>query len=105
MGKRIIVGDQEFVIPDRFPKSGLAIFLLLIAMFMIWSSVYRVELEEVGVLMTLGEFDKEIKSGLHIKWPAPLQKVIKVPVKRELEMEFGQRGNKNSQLRRRRRLG
>ena len=61
MGKRIIVGDQEFVIPDRFPKSGLAIFLLLIAMFMIWSSIYRVELEEVGVLMTLGKFDKEIK--------------------------------------------
>ena len=100
MGKRIIVGDQEFVIPDRFPKSGLAIFLLLIAMFMIWSSIYRVELEEVGVLMTLGKFDKEVKSGLHIKWPAPVQKVIKVPVKRELEMEFGQRGTKKQSGRR-----
>ncbi|MEE2765344.1 MAG: FtsH protease activity modulator HflK [Candidatus Neomarinimicrobiota bacterium] len=97
MTRRIILGDQEFNVPDKFPKSGLAVILLLVVLFMIWSAIYRVELEEVGVLMTVGKYTEEMKSGLHIKWPAPLQTVIKVPVKRELEMEFGQRGvNKQS---------
>ena len=97
MTRRIILGDQEFNIPDRFPKSGIAVILLLVVLFMIWSAIYRVELEEVGVLMTMGKYTREMKSGLLIKWPAPLQTVIKVPVKRELEMEFGLRGvNKQS---------
>ena len=97
MTRRIILGDQEFNIPDRFPKSGIAVILLLVVLFMIWSAIYRVELEEVGVLMTMGKYPREMKSGLLIKWPAPLQTVIKVPVKRELEMEFGLRGvNKQS---------
>ena len=97
MTRRIILGDQEFNVPDRFPKSGIAVILLLVVLFMIWSAIYKIELEEVGVLMTMGKYTREMKSGLHIKWPAPLQTVIKVPVKRELEMEFGLRGvNKQS---------
>ena len=100
MARRIIIGEQEFNVPDKFPKSGFAVALLLVVLFMLWSSIYRVELEEVGVLLTLGKYSGETKSGLHLKWPAPLQKVIKVPVKRQLEMEFGQRGVKQQSGRR-----
>ena len=100
MAKRIIIGDQEFDVPDVFPKSGWLIGLLLIVIFGIWSSFYRVELEEVGVLMTLGKYHGEVGSGLHMKLPAPFQTVIKVPVKRELMMEFGQRSDTQKQNRR-----
>tara|TARA_Y100001970_G_C14229445_1_gene857711 strand:- start:1993 stop:2970 length:978 start_codon:yes stop_codon:yes gene_type:complete len=100
MSKRIIIGDQEFDVPSIFPKSGWVIALLLILVFGIWSSFYRVELEEVGVLMTLGRYHGEVGSGLHMKFPAPFQTVIKVPVKRELMMEFGQRSDIKKQNRR-----
>ena len=83
MARKIIVGDQEFIIPDKFPKSGLSIGLLLVALFAVWSSVYRVELEEEGVLMTLGEYSGLVQSGIHLKWPAPIQTVIKIPTKRK----------------------
>ena len=100
MAKRIIIGDQEFDVPNVFPKSGWLIALLLIIVFGLWSSFYRVELEEVGVLMTLGKYHGEVGSGLHMKLPAPFQTIIKVPVKGELMMEFGQRSDMKNQNRR-----
>ena len=99
MARKIIVGDQEFVIPDKFPKSGFTIGLILVLIFAVWSSIYRVELEEEGVLMTLGEYSGLVQSGIHIKWPTPIQTVIKIPTKRELEMEFGQRRQTESNRR------
>ena len=99
MAKRIVVGDQEFVVPDKFPKSGFTIGLILVLIFAVWSSIYRVELEEEGVLMTLGEYSGLKQSGIHIKWPAPIQTIIKIPTKRELEMEFGQRRQTESNRR------
>ena len=99
MARKIIIGDQEFVVPDKFPKSGFTIGLILVLIFAVWSSVYRVELEEEGVLLTLGEYTGLAQSGIHLKWPAPIQTVIKIPTKRELEMEFGQRGQSESKRR------
>ena len=99
MARRIIVGDQEFVVPDKFPKSGFTIGLILVLIFAVWSSIYRVELEEEGVLLTLGEYTRLEQSGIHLKWPAPIQTVIKIPTKRELEMEFGQRRDADSKRR------
>ena len=86
MARKIIIGDQEFMVPDKFPKSGFTIGLILVLIFAVWSSVYRVELEEEGVLLTLGEYTGLVQSGIHLKWPAPIQTVIKIPTKRELEM-------------------
>ena len=99
MARKIIIGDQEFVVPDKFPKSGFTIGLILVLIFAVWSSVYRVELEEEGVLLTLGEYSGLSQSGIHLKWPAPIQTVIKIPTKRELEMEFGQRRQTESNRR------
>ena len=99
MARKIIIGDQEFMVPDKFPKSGFTIGLILVLIFAVWSSVYRVELEEEGVLLTLGEYTRLVQSGIHLKWPAPIQTVIKIPTKRELEMEFGQRGQSESKRR------
>jgi len=99
MARKIIIGDQEFIVPDKFPKSGVTIGLILVFIYAIWSSIYRVELEEEGVLLTLGEYSGLRQSGIHLKWPAPIQTVIKIPTKRELEMEFGQREKTSSNRR------
>ena len=34
MARKIIVGDQEFLVPDKFPKSGFTIGLILGLIFM-----------------------------------------------------------------------
>jgi len=99
MARKIIIGDQEFIVPDKFPKSGVTIGLILVFIYAIWSSIFRVELEEEGVLLTLGEYSGLRQSGIHLKWPAPIQTVIKIPTKRELEMEFGQRAKTSSNRR------
>ena len=99
MARKIIIGDQEFIVPDKFPKSGVTIGLILVFIYAIWSSIFRVELEEEGVLLTLGEYSGLRQSGIHLKWPAPIQTVIKIPTKRELEMEFGQREKTSSNRR------
>jgi len=99
MARKIIIGDQEFIVPDKFPKSGVTIGLVLVFIYAIWSSIFRVELEEEGVLLTLGEYSGLRQSGIHLKWPAPIQTVIKIPTKRELEMEFGQRAKTSSSRR------
>jgi len=99
MARKIIIGDQEFIVPDKFPKSGVTIGLVLVFIYAIWSSIFRVELEEEGVLLTLGEYSGLRQSGIHLKWPAPIQTVIKIPTKRELEMEFGQRAKTSSNRR------
>ena len=99
MARKIIIGDQEFIVPDKFPKSGVTIGLTLVFIYAIWSSIFRVELEEEGVLLTLGEYSGLKQSGIHLKWPSPIQTVIKIPTKRELEMEFGQRAKTSSNRR------
>ena len=99
MARRIVVGDQEFMVPDKFPKSGFTIGFILVLLFAVWSSIYRVELEEEGVLLTLGEYTRLVQSGIHIKWPAPIQTIVKIPTKRELELEFGQRAQSGSNRR------
>ena len=99
MARKIIIGDQEFIVPDKLPKSGVTIGLILVFIYAIWSSIFRVELEEEGVLLTLGEYSGLRQSGIHLKWPAPIQTVIKIPTKRELEMEFGQRAKTSSNRR------
>ena len=39
MARKIIIGDQEFIVPDKFPKSGFTIGLILVLLLAIWSSI------------------------------------------------------------------
>ena len=71
-----------------FRVVGIVVLLLLIA-GMIWSSIFTVAPEEVGVVMTFGRRTSEAGPGLKFKLPYPFQTVIKVPVQRQLKQEFG----------------
>ncbi len=63
--------------------------LALLGLIGVWSSVFTVGAEEVGVVMTFGKFSHETQPGLHVKWPRPIQTVMKVAVRRQLKAEFG----------------
>ncbi len=70
-------------------KSAIPIILLLITGTILWNCWYTVEPEEVGLVLRFGKFQKETMPGLHFKFPEPIEKVIKIPVQRQLKEEFG----------------
>ncbi len=77
--------------PRNMPSGrtvGTAV-LLLLGVAGVWSSVFTVSAEEVGVVLTFGKYARQTTPGLHVKWPSPIQSVTKVPVQRQLKAEFG----------------
>lgn len=73
-------------INPKFIKIGIAVIIVAILLF---GSIYQIEPEEVGIILRLGKFVRTTDPGLHIKLPVGIEKLIKVPVQRQLKMEFG----------------
>ena len=55
----------------------------------LWNSWFTVEPEEVGLILRFGKYVRIANPGLNFKLPSPVEKVIKVPVQRQLKEEFG----------------
>jgi membrane protease subunit HflK len=79
----------QFKPPDINVRRLLPIVLGLIVLLAAWSSIFQIEPEEVGVVLTFGAYSREAPPGLNFKLPYPIQVVIKVPVQRQLKQEFG----------------
>ncbi|MEE9166342.1 MAG: FtsH protease activity modulator HflK [Candidatus Neomarinimicrobiota bacterium] len=88
MAQKIIVGNREINIPT-FNVGWVTIVLVILGIFIVWSSVFTVAPEEVGVILTFGEYTRLAQPGLRFKWPSPIQTVTKVPVQIQLKEEFG----------------
>jgi len=77
----------------RFPRvsgHGLrGIILLIVLALVAFSMFYTIEPEEIGVVLRLGKFTRSTEPGLHMKLPLGIEKVVKVPVQRQLKEEFG----------------
>ena len=82
-------GGPEFTPPNINPSAAAALVVGLIVLAAAYSSVFRIEPEEVGVVLTFGRYEKLVDPGLRFKLPSPIQTVIKVPVQRQLKEEFG----------------
>ncbi len=83
----------EFRPPNIKLPRGLLTSLpaLIVILGLAWTTVYTVDPEEVGVVLTFGAFTKVTDPGLHFKMPFPVQTVENVPVQRQLKEEFGYR--------------
>jgi membrane protease subunit HflK len=71
-------------------KAGIVkiIIVAVVALILLFSSVYQISPEEIGVILRFGKFVRTTDPGLHFK--IPLVEVLrKVPVQRQLKMEFG----------------
>ena len=88
---RPIRPDQtpSFRLPDFNPRLVGSVILLLLLLAVLYSSAFTVAPEEVGVVLTFGEYSREVGPGLRFKLPYPIEAVIKVPVQRQLKEEFG----------------
>jgi membrane protease subunit HflK len=59
----------------------------------LWSSIFQVSTEEVGVITRFGKYVRQVEPGLNLKIPFA-EDVYKVPVERQQKLEFGFRTTK-----------
>jgi membrane protease subunit HflK len=76
----------------RLPKIKPGIIKLavvgLVILIVLFSSFYQISPEEMGVILRFGKFVRTTDPGLHLKLPG-IEQLMKVPVQRQLKMEFG----------------
>ncbi len=80
---------KDFKLPKINVKvigSVVIVILVLVFIFSLW---FTVEPEEVGVVLRFGKFVRTVNPGLNFKMPFGIEQVIKVPVERQLKLEFG----------------
>jgi len=66
----------------------LVILGILVLLFL-FSSIFTVGPEEVGVILRFGKFVRTVNPGLNFKIPFWIETLDKVPVERQLKQEFG----------------
>ena len=72
------------------PRTAILIgFWVLIVLIFVWTGIYTVPAESVGVVQRFGGFLKTVDPGLQFKIPYGVDTVTIVPWKRQLKMEFG----------------
>ena len=83
--------------PNLPPGSIRLVAIGLAALFLLFTSYYQVEPEQVGVIQRFGAYVRTTEPGPHLKIPFGVETVQKVPVQRQLKMEFGFRTVRSGQ--------
>jgi membrane protease subunit HflK len=77
----------------KLPKIKLGtirvIIIAAVVVVLLVGSVYQVSPEEVGVILRFGKFARTSDPGLHFKLPLGIEQLTRVPVQRQLKLEFG----------------
>jgi membrane protease subunit HflK len=73
-------------LPGNLWRTGLIIAGVLLLLI---TGYYQVEPDEVGVVQRFGRYVRTTNPGPHLKIPFGVETVTKVPVQRQLKMEFG----------------
>jgi membrane protease subunit HflK len=84
--------DFDIPIPTRIeisPSMALGVIIAVICVSGLVTSIYTIPAESIGVVLRFGEAVDEVDPGLRFKLPWGIDKVAKVPVKRQLKQEFG----------------
>ena len=98
-GKRIIIGDQEFQIPDRLIKLGAFPIIGIIVIVWMLTGIYIVGPDEVGVVRTFGKVSRVSQSGLKYHFPFPIEMVDTPKITEVKRIEIGFRSLGNGQFR------
>ncbi len=76
--------------PPKLPPGVLRLALVAVLVLAVAStSFYQVEPDEVGVVLRFGVHVENTEPGLHWKLPLGIDRVIPIPVQRQLTEEFG----------------
>jgi membrane protease subunit HflK len=81
--------SMEIKLPKIKPGVIKLVIIGVVVLILLFGSFYQIAPEEVGVILRFGKFVRTTDPGLHLKIPLGIEKLIKVPVQRQLKMEFG----------------
>ncbi len=72
---------------------GRGVILILIAAIAIWgfSGFFRVQPDELGVVMRFGKYERDARPGLNYHWPYPVESVLLPKVTRVNRIDIGMR--------------
>jgi modulator of FtsH protease HflK len=80
----------EIRLPKFSPRVFQVIIVVVLLVWALWSAVYTVPAESVGVIQRFGKaLEDTVPPGLHVKAPFGVDTVSIVPVQRQLKAEFG----------------
>lgn len=84
---------KDFNLPKINIKAIIFAVIVMMIISLGYSFWFTVEPEEVGVVLRFGKYDRTVNPGLNFKLPFGIEKEYKVPVERQLKLEFGFRTN------------
>lgn len=79
----------EIRLPKINPKYVRLGIIAVVVIVLLAGSFYTISPEEMGVILRFGKFVRTTDPGLHLKLPLGIEVLKKVPVQRQLKMEFG----------------
>jgi len=80
--------NLDIKLPQLKPRTIKLIIIAIVAIVVLAGSFYQINPEEVGVILQFGKYARMSNPGLHLKIPG-VEELIKVPVERQLKLEFG----------------
>jgi len=80
---------DQVKMPNLSKKTIWIAVAVVLALVIVYGTVYQVQPEEVGVVLRFGKYQRTSDPGLNFKLPLGIEQLIKVPVQRQLKMEFG----------------
>jgi len=90
MKRTINIGGEKVEIPAMLNRNTIVLAIVVIfAIILLVGSIYQIGPEEMGIVLRFGEFVRTTDPGLHLKIPLGIESLEKVPVQRQLKMEFG----------------
>ena len=79
----------RYQLPKIPGKSIRWIVIGVLLVIVLFSAFFTVNPEEVGVILRFGKYVRTVNPGLNFKLPLGIETVYKVPVERQLKLEFG----------------
>jgi membrane protease subunit HflK len=79
----------DFKLPKIKPGLIRGIIVAAVVVILLIGVVYQVSPEEIGVILRFGKFARTSDPGLHFKLPLGIELLTRVPVQRQLKLEFG----------------
>jgi membrane protease subunit HflK len=97
MNQPDILDELSKIDLSKYTGALQAVVVVIALCFMVYTAVFTVDPEEQAVVLKFGKEDRIVGQGLHFKLPFYMEREYKVPVQRQLKLEFGFRteGDKN----------
>jgi len=70
-------------------KAGVVLAVLCLLALALYTSVFRVDASEQGIVLRFGKHVRTVEPGLQMKLPWPIENVYTVPVRKVQSLEFG----------------